>query len=321
MSAASCQVPDDLHCSQGSSFMHSAQQGSAAATASRQRQQPSETLLSDTDPALPSFLDWAVPQVLFELNQTAAAVASRNNKAAAAGGLRFPAAATQAGGGAGTTLARDSSSGSSGRTLFAGELQLQWPGVLSGRCVVGLSAPATAAAAATAATAISSAVAAGLGSSTSTSSHLLLTCCSPVAMPAAAALKAHGLAGLGCLCVWDLQEAVRAAVHGTPAAGSSGGGSSSATGSAASGGSSNSSSGGSSSGRGPAGLLQLLVSEGRPMCCCWGAGEASCIVFAGTPSCIILVAATNLVHCTRACSGWRCRQACVWQRWLRAAAV
>jgi hypothetical protein len=200
--------------------------------------------------------------MMFELGKAAAAAdaAAEGRRAAAARqGLQFAPCKVQlhpAGiGSKGPNVLRNNSrSSSSGSPMFKGELQLghatSYSKLLAGRSVVAVAYPPTPADAAAAAAAISAAaVAAVVG----VSAHLLLSCCSPVAMSAEAALKEHGVAGWGCLCIWDLkvqqhhqQQQQVAAANG--------------------------------------GLVQLLVSEGRPSCCCWGTGAGSCLVFAGGPS-------------------------------------
>ncbi|KAF8064512.1 hypothetical protein HT031_003312 [Scenedesmus sp. PABB004] len=98
----------------------------------------------------------------------------------------------------------------------------------------------------TPAAAAAAAAAVGAATGAAVSSDLLLACCSAVAMPPEAAIREHGLPGMACLAVWDLAAA------------------------AAPGG----------------GLLQLLVCEGAPACCCWGAGApGGWLVFAGARRC------------------------------------
>lgn len=228
--AGGCQVPEDLYSSSRTQQQQSEAQSSRATL-------PTDLLLG-ADPALAEFLEWAVPQVLFELQRADAEAAAKNSLASAAAGPAF---------GAVQTALNSSSAGSS--ALLAGELQLAGSSLLAGRPVVGVSGPPTPQAAVTAAAAVSAAVVSAV------SNHLLLSCYGPV--PVAAASE-HGLAGLGCLCVWDLLLL----------AGSSGGQGKGAD--AADGGSSV-----------LGGVVQLLVSEGRPTCCCWGAREAATLVFAG----------------------------------------
>lgn len=243
-----CQVPEDLY---SSKKQHQQQQ---LAASQRHQQLPSD-LLAASNPLLVEFLEWAEPQTLFELSRAEAEAAAECTLAAATAGPSFTTVQTA------TACSSSSIMGSTGvhsssRTLLSGELQLPCSGLLAGRPVVGLAGPATNQAAADAASAISAA--ADAGSSAAVSNHLLLACYGPVAMPAKAAAAEHGLSGLGCLCVWDLLQASsssRAAQHAAAAVG-----------------------GGSGV---PFGVMQLLVSEGRPTCCCWGAGEASSLVFAG----------------------------------------
>lgn len=242
--AGDCQVPEDLYSSSSSRT----QQQQSEAQPSRATL-PTDLLLG-ADPALAEFLEWAVPQVLFELQRAKAEAAAKSSLASAAAGPAF---------GAVQTAVNSSSAGSS--ALLAGELQLAGSSLLAGRPVVGVSGPPTPQAAATATAAVSAAVVGTV------SNHLLLSCYGPV--PVAAASE-HGLAGLGCLCVWDLLLL----------AGSSGG---QGKGGSASGGSSV-----------PHGVVQLLVSEGQPTCCCWGAGEAATLVFAGAHD------GSALCHC------WAC---------------
>jgi hypothetical protein len=239
--AGGCQVPDDLYTSSSSSSKTQQQQQQSGAQSSRAAL-PTDLLLG-ADPALAEFIEWAVPQVLFELQRAEAEAAANSSLASAAAGPAFGAVQT----------ALNSSSGASMPALLAGELQLAvGSSLLAGRPVVGLSGPPTLQAAATAAAAVSAAV------GSTVSNHLLLSCYGPVPL---AAVSEHGLAGLGCLCVWDLLLL---------AAGSSAGQGQGAGAVEAAGGSV------------PHGVVQLLVSEGRPTCCCWGAGEAATLVFAGT---------------------------------------
>jgi hypothetical protein len=209
------------------------------------------------------FLEWALPEVMFELGKAAAAAdaAAEGKRAAAARqGLQFaPCKVQMQLAGHRSNLPRSNSRKSSGSSsssspMLTGELQLGstagYSKLLAGRSVVAVAYPPTPADAVAAAAAISAAAAAA---ATGVSSHLLLSCCSPVAMPAEAALKEHGIAGWGCLCVWDLkaQQQQQQQQQITAAGG---------------------------------GLVQLLVSEGRPSCCCWGTSGGSSLVFAGKPS-------------------------------------
>lgn len=220
------QVPEDLY--------SSVQQPKSAHA---WQQHVPQDLLAAANPAFAEFLDWAVPQVLFELQRAEATAAAEGRLLSATAGLCYGVLQTA------LQASSSSSSGGSGcRSLLSGELQLAGSGLLAGRPVIGLAGPPTQAAAAGAAAAVSS--------------HLLLVCYGPVAMTPAAAIREHGMAGLGCICVWDVQQA--GSSKPTPAPVTS-----------------------SSSSHLPDGVLQLLVSEGRPTCCCWGAGEASCLVFAG----------------------------------------
>lgn len=204
--------------------------------------------------------------MLFELGRADAEAASESSQASAAAGPAFAAMRTAA-----QSSSSSSSSGRSGtasssmQALLSGELQLssKSPGdLLAGRPVVGLTGPPTAQAAAAAAAAISAA--AGLAAAAN-SSHLLLACYGPASMPAAAAAAAaelqHGLAGLGCLCVWDLLTASTQSPAAAAAAVVVGVQEDVSV---------------------PHGVLQLLVSEGKPTCCCWGSGEAAAtLIFAG----------------------------------------
>lgn len=252
-------MPDDLY-----STTQQQTQSSSSSTSSTHKQQHQHLLSAATDPAaLSEFLGWAVPQVLFELQRAEAEAAAENRLVCAAAGPSFSTVQSTQPLPLKTHLNNNSSSSSSslGRegTLLAGELQLSAvDNMLQGRSVVGLAGPPTAQAAAAAAAVI----AAGAGTAP-VSSHLLLVCYAPVTMPAAAAASEHGVAGLGCLCVWDLLQA-------------SSGDSPQAQQRAAERGSSSSSAGAT-----PPGVVQLLVSEGRPTSCCWGPGEAACLVFAG----------------------------------------
>jgi hypothetical protein len=251
-----CQVPEDLY---SSTKQHKQQQ---VGVSQRHQQLPSD-LLAASNPLLVEFLEWAVPQVLYELSRAEAEAAVQCSLAAATAGPRFAAVQTAA---ACRSNSMVTGLHSSGRTLLSGELQLSYGALLAGRPVVGLSGPPTDQAAAEAASAISAAAAAS--SSAAVSSHLLLACYGPVAMPAEAAAAEHGLPGLGCLCVWDLLQASsssRSAQHAAAAAAAGDSGV-------------------------PFGVVQLLVSEGRPTCCCWGAGEAACLVFAGEPAGTVLLA-------------------------------
>jgi hypothetical protein len=215
------------------------------------------------DTAIVDFLDWALPEVMFELGKAAAAadaVAEGRRAAAARQGLQFAPArvqlhpareqqrSTAPGLSHNNSRSRSGSSGSS--VTLAGELQLgSTSKLLAGRSVVAVACPPTPADAGAAAAAIGAAAAAAAA----VSGHLLLSCCSPVAMSAESALKEHGIAGLGCLCVWDLKAQQQQQQQQQQLVAASSGG----------------------------GLVQLLVNEGRPSCCCWGSGAGSCLVFAG----------------------------------------
>jgi len=221
------QAPEDLY--------SSVQQPKSAHA---HQQHVPQDLLAAANPALAEFLDWAVPQVLFELQRAEATAAAEGRLLSATAGLCYSVLQT--------AIQASSSGGSGHRSLLSGELQLKGSGLLAGRPVIWLAAPPTQAAAAGAAAAITAAAVSG---------HLLLVCYGPVAMAPEAAIREHGLAGLGCICVWDLLQAGSSKPTQAPV--------------------------GSSSSQLPDGVVQLLVSEGRPTCCCWGAGEASCLVFAG----------------------------------------
>lgn len=228
MVARSCQAPDDLHsCIRGP-------------LQCQHNHQPSLRAQDVHQEVLQEFVQWAAPRVLTEIARTAAAC---NGTIAAGAGLMFGPIATASATGA---CAMAGVQQQSGQAVLAGELQLRHDSLLAGRLVVALCAPATPADAAAAAAAVHAA-----GGSTP-SSHLLATCCGPVRMSAEAALKAHGLPGMGCLCVWDLAAA-----------------------------GSNVAIAGASPRSTPRGLLQLLTCEGQPTCCCWGVGAAACLLFAG----------------------------------------
>lgn len=168
---------------------------SAAAAASK---------LLESDAGLSDFIDWAVPELVFELGKAAAvaaAVAEEGSKVASTQqGLPFrPSNVSE------TVAARGSSAAGFQKRLMSGHINLQCIDLLIGRAVLSVVCPPTPAAAVAAAAAISTGVAAVV------SSHLLLSCCSPAVMTAEAALKEHGLPGLGCLCVWDLMQQQAAA--------------------------------------------------------------------------------------------------------------
>jgi hypothetical protein len=252
-----CQAPEDLF----SSSRGPAQQQQQAGRSQQQRQPLSIDLLAASNPAFAEFLEWAVPQVLFELGRVDAEAAAESSQASAAAGPAFAAVRTAVQCSSSSSSGRSGTASSITQSLLSGELQLssRSPGdLLSGRPVVGLAGPPTPQAAAAAAAAISAA--AGLAAAAN-SSYLLLACYGPAAMAAAAAAELqHGLAGLGCLCVWDLlaastqspaaAAAVVAGVQGDVSV--------------------------------RHGVLQLLVSEGKPTCCCWGSGEAAAtLIFAG----------------------------------------
>jgi hypothetical protein len=238
-----CQVPEDLYSS--TRTQHQQQPGT---------QQPHNNLpmelLAASNSAFAEFVDWAVPQVLFELGRADAEAAAESTLVSAAAGPSFAAIQT-------ATQTPGSSSSSSRavqlQALLAGELQLLGSSLLAGRPLIGITSSPTPQGAAAAAAAIAAATSVA-GANAAVSSHLLLACYGPVPMSAAAAVSEHGLAGLGCLCVWDLQAA-SSRVKVSEAA---------------------------EEGRSlPQGVLQLLVSEGKPTCCCWGAGQAAALVFAG----------------------------------------
>lgn len=280
-----CQAPEDLYSSRGPA------QQQQAGKSQQQRQPLPIDLLAASNPAFAEFLDWAVPQVLFELGRADAEAAAESSQASAAAGPAFAAVRT--------ALQASSSSGRSGtasssmQALLLGELQLSSRtagDLLSGRPVVGLAGPPTPQSAAAAAAVISAV--AGIPGAVA-NSHLLLACYGPVAMPEAAVAGElqHGLAGLGCLCVWDLLAASTqlpaAATAAAPAAVVAG-----LQGDVSV----------------PHGVLQLLVSEGKPTCCCWGSGEAATLVLAGRWVCIRVVSRKSL--CCTSLKAWVCPALC-----------
>jgi hypothetical protein len=208
------------------------------------------------DTAMVDFLAWALPEVMYELGKAAAAAdaAAEGKRAAAARqGLQFAPCKVQmqpAGNRINLPRSNSHNSSSSSSLMLTGELQLGGTAgcgkLLAGRSVVAVAYPPTPAYAVAAAAAISAAAAAAAAG---VSAHLLLSCCSPVAMSAEAALKEHGIAGWGCLCIWDLKAQQQQQQQQVTAA--------------------------------SGGLVQLLVSEGQPSCCCWGTGAGSSLVFAG----------------------------------------
>jgi hypothetical protein len=235
-----CQVPEDLY--SGSRTQHRQQPGT---------QQPHKSLpmdlLAASNSAFAGFVDYAVPQVLFELGRADAEAAAESSLVSAAAGPSFAAVQTA------VETPGSSYSTEQSQALLAGELQLLGSSLLAGRPLIDITGPPTPQSAAAAAAAIATATSVA-GAIAAVSSHLLLACYGPVGMSAAAAVSEHGLAGLGCLCVWDLQAASRRVqVSAAASEGSSL----------------------------PHGVLQVLVSEGKPTCCCWGAGEAAALVFAG----------------------------------------
>lgn len=251
----SCQVPEDLYSSSRTQQQH------AGVLAQARGPLPAD-LLAASDPAFAEFMEWAIPQVLFELQRAEAEAAAESTLISAAAGPSFAAVQT-------AVHAADSSSNSSTaaglQKLLAGELKLPCEGLLSGRPVVGIAGPPTPQAATTAAAAVTAAVpTAAAGGGGGVSSHLLLACYGPVGNTP---VSDHGLAGLGCLCVWDLLLLSSSKAQGhKPAVAAAAAGAGDAAGASIV----------------PRGVLQLLVSEGRPTCCCWGAGEAATLVFAGT---------------------------------------